>query len=145
MTCNHASTIHPQKEIITKHTSCGRGTPGNTVKKRKLIHRSDCKHLKEMISTKFRTQKSGIKNATVTQWRTGKHLCLVQVWADIVTRLESYLGPSDDTPVNTVWVENHKTTITSQMKIKSMSSGTLSFEEEHLGLSHKKVGTHSLL
>ena len=30
------------------------------------------------------------------------------------------------------------------MTTKSLSSVTLSFGEEHLGLSHKEVGTHSL-
>ena len=57
----------------------------------------------------------------------GKHLCSVQVWADIVKIMDSYPGSSDNTPVNTVWVENYKTTITSQMKTKAMRLGTLSF------------------
>ena len=91
-----------------------------------------------------RMQKNGVKNATVTQWRTGKHICPVQVWADIVTRLDSYPVLSDDTPVNTVWLENHKTTIMSQMMTRSLRSGTLSSEEERPGFSHKEVVIHSL-
>ena len=67
-----------------------------------------------------------------------------EVWADIVTRLDSYPGSSEDTPVNTVWVENHKTTITSQMTTKSLRSGTLFFGEERIGFSHKEVSTQSL-
>ena len=46
--------------------------------------------------------------------------------------------------MNTVWVEHHKTAITSQIKAKPLRSGTLSFREERLGFSHKEVGTHSL-
>ena len=84
------------------------------------------------MSSTFRTQKNGVKNVTVTQWRTGKHLCPVRIWADIITRLDSYPGTLYDTPVNTVWVENHKTTITSQMTMKSLRSVMLSFGEERL-------------
>ena len=43
-----------------------------------------------------------------------------------------------------VWVELHKTTITSQMTTKSLRVGTLSFGEERLGFSHKSVGPHSI-
>ena len=43
----------------------------------KLIHNSGQIHLVDKISPTFRTQKNGIKNATVTQWWTGKQLCLV--------------------------------------------------------------------
>ena len=68
----------------------------------------------------------------------------MQVWLDIITRLDLYPGSSDDTPVNTVWEEKHKTTITYQLTTRSLRSGTLSFEEERLGFSHKEVGTHSL-
>ena len=96
------------------------------------------------MSPPFMTQKNGVKNATVTQWRTGKYFFPVQVWVDIVIRLGSYPGSSDNKPVNTVWVEKHKRTITSQMTTKSMRSGTLSFGEESLEFYHKELGTHSL-
>ena len=44
-----------------------------------------------------------------------------------------------------VWVERHKTMITSQMTTNSLRAGTLYFGEERLGFSHKEVGTHSIL
>ena len=47
--------------------------------------------------------------------------------------------------MNTVWVERHRTTITSQMTTNSLRASTLSFGEERLGFSHKEVGTHSIL
>ena len=56
-------------------------------------------------------------------------LCPVQIWADIITRMDLYPGSSDDTPVNKVWVEKYKTTITSQITTMSLRSGTLSFGE----------------
>ena len=58
--------------------------------------------------------------------------------------MDLYPGFSDDITVNTVWVENHKTTIMYQMKTISLRIGTLSFGEERLGFSHKEVGTYSL-
>ena len=85
-------------------------------KQRELLHIRRCIHLVDKVSPTFRKQKNGINNATVTQWRTGTHLFPVKVWADIATRLDLYLGLLYDTPMNTVWVENHKTTIKSQMK-----------------------------
>ena len=83
------------------------------------------------MSPTFQTDKNSFKNATVTQWYTGKHICLVRIWADIITILELYPGTSYGTPVKTVWLENHKTTITSQMTIKWMRSGILYSGEEY--------------
>ena len=113
------------------------------MKRRELLHISGCIHLADKVSPKFITQKNGFKHGTVTKWRTRKHLCLVQVLADIIKRLESYPGTSYDTPVNTVWVDDHITTITPQTKIKFLMSGTLSFGEECIGFSHIEVGTNS--
>ena len=63
-------------------------------KRRKIPHIRGCIQLADKVFPTLWTQKNGVKNATVTQWRTGKHLCPVQVWADIVTRLDSYPGSS---------------------------------------------------
>ena len=56
--------------------------------------------------------------------------------------MDSYLVTTRDTPVNMVWAERHKTTITSQMTTNSLMAGTLLFGEERLNFSHKEVGTH---
>ena len=58
-------------------------------KRRKLLYIIRRLHLAEKMSPTFRMQKNGVKNATVTQWRTGKHLFPVQFWVDIATRLDS--------------------------------------------------------
>ena len=99
-------------------------------------------HLADKVSLIFHTQKNGVKTATVTQWRTTTTLCPVRIWAEIIIRLDSYSGTARDTPVNTVWVERQKMTITSQITTNSLRAGTLSFGEERLGFSHKEVGTH---
>ena len=46
--------------------------------------------------------------------------------------------------MNSIWVERHKTTITSQMTTNSLRAGTIYFDEERLGFFHKEVGTHSI-
>ena len=105
-------------------------------KRRELSHNSGILHLADKVSPTFHTQKNGVKNATVTQWRTTTTFCPMRIWAEIIIRLDSYSGTTRDKPVNTVWVERHKTTITSQMTTNSLRAGTLSFDEERLGLSH---------
>ena len=49
-----------------------------------LPHDSGILHLTDKLSPTFRTQKNGVKNATVTQWRTNKNLCPVRIWAGII-------------------------------------------------------------
>ena len=75
---------------------------------RKISHDSGILHLSDKVSLIFLTHKKGVKNATVTQWRTTTTLCLVGIWAEIVIQLDSYPGTTRDTPVNMVWVENKK-------------------------------------
>ena len=112
-------------------------------KRGEISHDSGILHLAYKVSPIFRTQKNGVKNATVTQWRTTTTLCPVHIWAEIIIRLDSYSRTTSDTPVNTVWVERHKTTATSKMTTNSLRAGTLYFGEDRLGFSHKEVGTHS--
>ena len=56
-------------------------------KQRELMHSSGFIHLSEKVSPILMTQNNGVKNTTVTQWKTRKHLYLVRVWDDITTRL----------------------------------------------------------
>ena len=90
-----------------------------------LPHDSGILHLADKVSPTFRTHKNGVKNATVTQYRTSTSLCQVRIWAEIIIRLDSYSGTTRDTPVNMVWVEHQNTKITSHMTTKSLRSGTL--------------------
>ena len=78
------------------------------MKRREVSHESGILHLADKVSPTFRTQKNGVKNATMTQWRTTTTICPVNIWAEIIIRLDSYSGTTSVTPVNTVWVECHK-------------------------------------
>ena len=109
---------------------------------RKISYNSGILHLFNKVSPELRTQKNGVKNATVTQWRTNTTLCPVCIWVEIIIWLDSYPGRTCDTPVNTVSVEHQKTEMTSHMKTKSLRSVKFSFGEERMRFLHKEVGTH---
>ena len=111
-------------------------------KRREIYHDSGILHLADKFSPTFRTKKNGVKNATVTQRWTTTTLCPLHIWEKIIIRLDTYSGTTSDTPVNTVWVERHKTMITSQMTTNSLRAGTLSLGEERMGFSQKEVGNH---
>ena len=113
-------------------------------KRRKVSQDSGILHLADKVSPEFQTQKNGVKHATVTQCRTTTTLCPVRIWAEIIIRLDSYLGTTRDTPLNTFWINHQKTAITSQMTTEYLRSGTLFFGKEILGFSYKEVGTHSI-
>ena len=96
-------------------------------KRRNMPQRNGGIHMVEKLSLTFLTQKNCVNDATVSQWSTGKHLYLVKIWSDTITRLYLYPVTLYYTPVNTVWVENCKTNIMYQIKIKLLRSVTLSF------------------
>ena len=57
-------------------------------KRHTLSHNSGILHLADKVSSTFRTQKNGVKNATMTQWWTKKTLCAVRIWAEIIIQLD---------------------------------------------------------
>ena len=59
------------------------------IKRGEISHDSGILHISYKFSLKFRTHKNGVKNATVTQWRTATTLCPVRIWAEIIIRLDS--------------------------------------------------------
>ena len=119
------STTHKRENKIT--CILQKGNIKFYSKLRELPHNSGILHLDNKVSPTFRTQKNGVKNATVKQWRTIKNLFLVCIWAEIIIILDSYPVTTCDTPVNIVWVEHHKTAMTSEITTKSLRSGTLYF------------------
>ena len=98
-------------------------------KHRELSHNSGILRLDDKVYPTFYTHKNGVKNTTVTQFRTVTTLFPVWIWAEIIIQLFSYSGKTRDTPVNTVQVE-HLKKITSHMTIKYLRSGTFSFGKE---------------
>ena len=110
-------------------------------KRREISHDSGILHIADKVSLKLLTLKNGKKNATVTQWRTAKTLCLVGIWAEIILRLDSYLGTTCDTPVNTFWVELQKTNHLTNYNQLTKGSHTFLWQRETVILIQR--GGHS--
>ena len=73
-----------------------------------LKHNSPSLHLADCVSITFKRQKNDRKTDTVTQWRTAdKLLCPVKIWASLVTRIPSYKGTNENSPVSPL--QNTKT------------------------------------
>ena len=88
-------------------------------KRCKLTHNIGCIHLEDNVYPTLSAHENEKKNAVVTKWRTGKLIYLVHIWDNITTIMNVYPRTSGDTPLNTVWLENHKTTITVGKNIPS--------------------------
>ena len=58
------------------------------IKLRELTHDSGILHLDDKVSPIFRTQRNGVKNATLTQWHTNTNLFPVLIWAETIIRLD---------------------------------------------------------
>ena len=72
-----------------------------------LSHTSPRLNLADCVSITFERQKNDRKEDTVTQWRTSDTiLCPVKLWASIVTRILSYKGTNNDSPVSLA-MHNH--------------------------------------
>ena len=102
-------------------------------------------HTADSVSITFETQKNERKFDTVTQWRTDHAvLCPVKQWAGIITRISSYVGSTDDTPVSAVWRHNTIEHITSDDVITTLRDAVKAFGEDDLRIYHHEVGTHSI-
>ena len=82
LACGHASTRLIRTHILQK------GAILFYRKRREISHDSGTLHLVDKVSLKSHTHKNGVKDATVTQWRTAATLCPVRIWAEIIIRLE---------------------------------------------------------
>ena len=111
----------------------------------KLNHSICLIHLVETLFPTSHMQKNCFKNAILTRCQTGKHFYPVKIWSNIIIKLESYLKTSEDSPVNTVWLDNCSSMITSKIKIKALRLVDLYFGDERIGFSQKDIVTHSIL
>jgi hypothetical protein len=75
-----------------------------------LINQNDhILYLADSVSITFEQQKRDTKNNTITQHSSGdQHLCPVKVWALIIKRLLSHELSSDETPINTFYLDKNK-------------------------------------
>jgi hypothetical protein len=104
-----------------------------------LLHHADS------VSITFETQKNERKFDTITQWRTSHNvLCPVKQWAAIVTRISSYEGTNNSTPVSTVLRHNTLDNITAKEIILSLQDAVVAHGEDDLRIHRSEIGTHSI-
>ena len=85
------------------------------------------------------------KSDTVTQWKTPDPvLCPVKIWASIVTRILSYKGTNQNSPVSLVLHRKKLISITSDMIINLLRDGVVGIRKTKLGIERWEVGTHSI-
>ncbi len=109
------------------------------------IHSSPNLHLADCVSVTFEQQKNERKLDTVTQWKTADPvLCPVKIWASIITRIFSYDGTNQNSPVSLVLHRKKLISITSDMIINLLRDSVVGIGETKLGIEWWEVRTHSI-
>ncbi len=99
----------------------------------------------DRVAITFETQKNGRKFNTITQWKTSDPiLCPVIQWATIVTRITSYPGSLDATPVSAIWNRGRIKHINSKTVKNALRDGVKAYGESALHIDAREVGTHSI-
>jgi hypothetical protein len=78
----------------------------------------------------FERQKNDRKSDTVTQWRMSDPImCPVKLWASIITRILSYKGTNQNSPVSLAQHRNNTISITSEMVTNLLKDGIVAIGE----------------
>ena len=96
----------------------------------------------DTVSVTFEFQKNKQKNITVSQPRSGKEICPVIIWAQLVQRILAYKDSSENMYVNAIQIGKSKGYIKAtemyQHIVHTVNNTT------GLGFTRKDVGTHSV-
>ena len=114
----------------------------------RLLSHSDPKlDSADCVSITFEFQKKDERNDTVTQ-RARKHsiFCPVWLWAAVVTRIRSYPGASDDTPVSAVWKCGRIQHVKSEEMVAALRDAVVAMQARGVcfGFEAEDIGTHSI-
>ena len=96
----------------------------------------------DTVSVTFEFQKNKQKNITVSQPRSGKEICPVIIWAQLVQRILFYKDSSENTYVNAIQIGKSK----GYIKATEMYQHIVHTVDNTpgLGFTGKDVGTHSV-
>lgn len=103
-----------------------------------LLEYCDC------VSITFEWQKKDERDDTVTQLTTGDPLICPRQWATLVSRIRSYPGATDDTPVSAVWRNGRIEHITSKEFVEALRAAVVAIGEDKLGFKKEDIGCHSI-
>ena len=110
-----------------------------------LEHTSTRLNPADCVSITFERQKNERKYETVTQWRTSDPImCPVKLWASIISRILSFKGTNQNSPVSLAQHNNKTISITSEMVANLLKDGVVAIGETKLGIHRSEVGTHSI-
>ena len=99
----------------------------------------------DSVAVTFEMQKNDHKHETVIHGRTDDAiLCPVKQWAQLVNRIWTYPGTTEETPVCTVWRRDRREQITSHQVIGSLRAACATIGSAQLGFEPEEIGTHSL-
>ena len=108
------------------------------------MHPSEDLESASYVSVTFEFQKNRTKFQTISQQRSGVHLCPVKCWARLIKRLASYHGHSGDTPVNVVLIDGKLVEVSDSDITVMLRSAVRSIGEASLGFRASEVSTHSI-
>eukprot|EP00979_Chaetoceros_neogracilis_P014856 scaffold4950_cov161-Chaetoceros_neogracile.AAC.2 len=108
-------------------------------KKGKLINTN--RQSADNVKIIFRTQKSGVKDEPAVRGKAPKNhsLCPVHIWAKIVDRVWSYKGSTDETPINTILVNDEPRLIKASTVRLTIRRAVLTLGEANLGIKASKI------
>ena len=69
-------------------------------------------------------------------------MCPVKLWASIFTRILSFKGTNQDSPVSLAQHRDNTISITSEMVANLLKYGIVAIGEAKLGIHRSEVGTH---
>jgi hypothetical protein len=99
----------------------------------------------DCVSITFERQKNERKYETVTQWRTSDPITYpVKLWTSIISRILSFKGTNQNSPVSLAQHNNKTISITSEMVANLLKDGVVAIGEMKLGIHRSEVGTHSI-
>ena len=93
----------------------------------------------------FESQKNGSKHQTIVQHKSGKSLCPVKLWGELITLILSYQGTDLNTTIN--FYRNEKGSplfISSDDMIKHLRSTSQEIGRKSTGIETSQIGTHSI-
>ena len=96
----------------------------------------------DTVSITFEFQKNKKKNITVSQPRSGKDICPVLIWAEIVQRVLSYKGTTENTPVNAIQIGKTRSYLKATEMYDHIRNTVNNMKG--LGFTGNDVGTHSV-
>ena len=101
--------------------------------------------LADSVAVTFEMQKNDHKHETVIHgWTDDPVLCPVKQWAQLVNRIWTYPGTTEDTPVCTVWRHDRREQITLHQVIATLRAACATIGSARLGFEPEEIGTHSL-